>query len=67
MPFEVVAVIIDFPGEIAFTVPSELTVATDALDELQKAAETTVGELKSAAGEFEKAAELRDRIESLKT
>jgi Fe-S cluster assembly scaffold protein SufB len=37
----------------------------DALDELQKAAETTVEELKSAAGEFEKAAE--ETSEEIKT
>ena len=35
---------------------AEKETVEDALDELQKAAETTVEELKSAAGEFEKAA-----------
>ena len=44
---------------------AEKETVEDALDELQKAAETTVEELKSAAGEFEKAAE--ETSEEIKT
>ena len=44
---------------------AEKETVEDALDELQKAAETTVEELKSVAGEFEKAAE--ETSEEIKT
>ena len=44
---------------------AEKETVEDTLDELQKAAETTVEELKSAAGEFEKAAE--ETSEEIKT